>query len=306
MSYGRFGSAREAIKSFIGDQVMETSLSADAPKVLNISDLFSSFLQKNDFGRLRASEETQKQEDLILRHLDDELKEWQALGVPTLVDYVESNKNILVTWRHSNFQQRYIGHKHYESASFVSVYNWLVSLQERDFLFACALFLKILKCDPIFVTDGVGDEGVDCIGRVAEGPFRSLLVYVQSKTTRNTNKLFSLNVLRQEYGKYSALKRSEKYLEYRKKLLDPDCRDGAGEVYVFFANTEFNSEAKMAASNLGIILRSIRQMAFFLSLAYDIEDIRNAFENFSVPSEPDLDKNLSKEISINLRNLSYI
>lgn len=300
MPYGRFGTAREAVKSFIGDHVMAISLSVDPPKVLNILDQFNSFLQENEFGKLRASEETQKQEDLIQRHLDNELKEWKALGVPTLIDYVENNKNVLVTWRHSSFQQRYIDHKHYESAKFVSVYNWLLSLHEREFLFACALYLKLLKCDPIYITDGKGDGGIDCIGRVNEGPFRSIFVYVQSKTTKDKNKQFSLNTLRQEYSKYSALKKSEKYLEYRKRLLDPDGRDGSGEVYVFFANTEFNSEAKNAASDLGIILRSIRQMAFFLSLAYNIEDIKNSFQNVSIPTEPDLNKNLSEEINISL------
>ena len=233
MPYGCFGSAKEAVRLFVDNHIMAAFLSINPPKILNVFDSFNSFLRNNDFGEVRASIETEKQEVLILRYLEEQLEEWRALGVPTPVDYVEENKSVLVSWKHKNFRQRYYGEKAYNTENFVSVYNWLFSLQDRNFLFACSLYLKLLRCNPIYITDGKGDGGIDCIGKVSDGPFRSLIVFVQAKSKKGKKANFSLNTLRQEYAKYVALKRSENYLLYRNKLLSNESGDGSGEVYFF-------------------------------------------------------------------------
>ena len=298
MPYGRFPAAHEAVKTFVVDRLLALSLSLDAPRVLNIADQFNQFLMDNDFGPLRASEETQKQETLIFRHLENELAEWRELGVPTPIVYVDSNSAILLTWRHSRYKESTFDNIPYETASFVSIYNWLFTLQDREFLFACVLYLKLLQCDPIFITDGSGDMGIDCIGRVSEGPFRSLAIYIQSKTLQQSQKRISGYTLRQEYGKYVMLKRSDKYIEYLQELSVFDSKDGAGEVYIFVTNGEFKSDAHVAANQLGVVLRPLRQMAFFLSLAYTFEQIEAAFCKFTIPKAPDLDRNLSVEIDL--------
>ena len=299
MSYGRFSAAHEAVKTFVADRLMAASLSTSAPDVLNISDQFNSFLKDNEFGPLRASEETQKQEALILRHLEEELVEWRALGVPTPIDYVESNSNVLLTWRHSRFQRRFFNDVPYQTENFVAIYDWLLTLQERDFLFVCALYLKLMGCNPILITDGSGDMGIDCIGKVSKGPLRSLVVFVQSKTIQKSQGRVSENALRQEFAKYTMLKRSEKYLEYLRRLSVFDGRDGSGEVYFVVTNGEFRTDAQRSANRLGIALRSKRQMAFFFSLAYAFEHIEDAYRSITMPTGPDLDRNFADEIDLN-------
>ncbi len=298
MPYGSFSAAHEAVKTFVVDHLLANSLSTNAPDVLNIAEQFNQFLMDNGFGPLRASEETEKQETLISLKLEEELEEWHALGVPTPIDYVDSNNNILLTWKHGRFSERNFDSRSYRTAEFVSVYNWLLTLQERQFLFACVLYLKQLGCDPIFVTDGSGDMGVDCIGKVSIGPFRSLAVFVQSKTMQRSQGRIAGSTLRQEYAKFVMLKRSEKYIEYLRELSAFDGQDGSGEVFFFVTNGEFKSDAQKAANQLGIVLRSKRQMAFFFSLAYTFEEIEGAFKRLTIPAGPDLDRNLSGDIEL--------
>lgn len=298
MSYGSFRAAHVAVQEFISDELLGAALTSEAPQILNISDRFATFLQNNDFNRLTANEEAQRQETLILRHLGQELEEWRALGVPAPIEYVENNANMLITWRHDLFR-RGLGVNLTEQLShFVVIYDWLLSLAEREFLFACALLLKCLGCNPIYISDGSGDMGVDCMGKIAEGPLRSLVVFVQSKTVQKPGDRVTENILRQEYSKYAMLKRSEKYLEYLNKLSVFDSRNGFGEVYFVLTNTEFGSSAQKAANRLGIILRAKRQLAYQFSLRASYSEILQAYEQFEVPSGPALDRNIAEEINV--------
>ena len=298
MSYGSFRAAHVAVQEFVSDELLGAALTSEAPQVLNITDRFVSFLRNNNFGKLIANEEAQRQETLILRHLGQEIEEWKALGVPAPVEYVDSNSNMLITWRHNLFRQKLRVGLTEEISNFVAIYDWLITLVERDFLFACALLLKFLGCNPIYISDGTGDMGVDCIGKISEGPLHSLVVFVQSKTMQKTGERVTENVLRQEYSKYAMLRRSEKYLEYLNKLSVFDSRNGFSEVYFVLTNTEFGPTAQKAANRLGVILRAKRQLAYQFSLRVSYSNILQAFEQFEVPTGPALDRNVADEIHL--------
>ena len=298
MTFGPFSAAHDAVGQFIANELMSTALSTGAPSLVNILDSFNHFLQRHGFNPLRASEEAQKQESLILRHLENELQEWHILGVPAPISYIEDNNRIIITWKHRLFRHRHFDTTEFNTENFVAIYDWISALHDRDLLFACIVLLKLLKCNPIYVSDGSGDMGVDCIGKISTGSLQSAVILVQAKSLRNPARRITENVLRQEYAKYAMLKRTDKYLEYLNKLAVFQGRDGSAELYLVVTNSEFSSDAQRAASKLGILLRSKRQVAFYLALSTTIEAIRELCEDCQLPAGPDMDRNLAEEIRL--------
>lgn len=296
MTYGDYGSAGKAVTKFVRDELINAALDADPPKTLNVPQEFASFLVAGRVNKLVADEVAEKQRGLIRFRLDEALNQWAGLGLPAPVGYAE-NEEIILTWKHDRYAD--ITGQEPLSPQFVETYNWLNGLGARDFLFPCATFLKIIGCDPIFITDGPRDEGIDCIGKIANGPMRSVLFFVQCKTRqRGTKKVFGKELLYQEYGKYATLPKTQKYRDYLRALDHDDCRDGAASVYVVVTNGEFDRNAQEVARKLGILLRSARQIAYFLALYSNPEILRSIHANITIPNGPDLNKNLSSQIPL--------
>lgn len=294
MKYGSFKNIKDAVNKFVFDGLINRSLSQAPPPILNIQQEFASFLTKGKINSLIAAEEAEKQNNLIKQRLNDALSEWRSLGLPAPVGYAENGKNLL-TWKHPKYYLL-TGYPALSEA-FVEVYGWLRELDSRKYLLACVALLKLIGCNPIFITDGSRDEGIDCIGRVAEGPLRSLLVFVQSKTKEN-NQAMGKEMIYQEYGKYATLPKTDKYREYLKALQFDEVRDGVGIIYMIVSNGEFTREAQGAAKQLGILLRSIKQLAFFLSLNTTAKQLRTLQANDLIPATPDLSTNIGAKIHL--------
>ena len=270
MTYGTYPSVNQAVSTFIHEELIEAVLVADPPLMLNISSRFVDFLVAADFNKLVAEEEAEKRIGFVRQRLGQALDNWVGIGLPAPVGYTD-NPDTVLTWKHSHYF-RITGGKPL-SPQFVRIYDWLTGLGPREFLLPCAVFLKIIGCDPIFVTDGPHDEGVDCIGKVADGPTRSILVFAQCKTITDTNRLVRKNTVTAEYAKYVNLPNTPKHKRYLHALRLKKCRDGSSSVYVFLANGEFDKHAEAPARDLGILLRSARQLSHFLSLKRDARSI---------------------------------
>ena len=296
MAFGVFSAAHVAVGQFVKSDLLAVALSIDAPTSVNILNRFTSFLQHNGFNSLSASEEAQKQETLLFRHIKKELDEWHALGVPAPVAYIDDNDRVLLTWKHRLFPEKRYRKSTFDTENYVEIYDWLTTLHNRDFLFACVLLLKLLDCDPIFVSDGSGDMGIDCVGKLSVGALKSIVIFVQAKTMQDPAGRITENTLRQEFTKYVMLKRSGKYSEYLNKLSVFQGRDGSAEVYVCITNAEFKTAAQKAANSLGILLRSKRQVALHLSLAMRFVEIQEMFDKIHIPPIPDLERNLATEM----------
>lgn len=262
MSYGNFSSAKSAINDFIHQGVVDGSLDTRAPRTINVSQRFASFLADNGFQRYRAEEEAEKQRTLLTRRLDEVLDEWKALGVRMPLGFSE-DQNVLLTWRHPKSAD--ITGEDLLSSKYIEIFNWLPQLDARQYLLVGALFLKMLRCDPIFVTDGPNDGGVDCIGRVCGSPLRSLIVFVQVKTRQKDRSPIGKNLVLQEFEKYKNLSEIRKYHDYLNALGFERMRDGCASVFVMMSNVEFTFESQILGRNLGMLLRSKRQIAHFLS-----------------------------------------
>ena len=294
MTYGDFRSAKDAINRFVYDDLIENTLCGSAPETFNLQNRFSDFLVSGSFNKLRADEEAEKQASLIQGRLNEALDSWRALGLPSPLGYADSD-DVLLTWRHSSYAD-ITGYTPLSSA-FVDVYDWLTNLNARDFLLPCAAFFKLIGCDPIFITDGSRDEGIDCIGRIADGPSRSILVFAQCKTKEKDRKVFGKETLFQEYGKYASLPKTDKYREYLRALKFEEIRDGTGSLYFMMSNGEFASEAQTVARNIGMILRSARQLAYFLSTHSGITQLTDLLAAGIVPSNPRLEYKYSSRAS---------
>lgn len=295
MRYGSFRSRKEAVIRFVTERLIAPALTPDPPQTFNIVQQFASFLATGSFNLLRAEEEAEKQKSFLRRELSDALNEWELLGIPPPVQYAE-NEEVLLTWKHNRFEEL-TGHRGI-SRNFIEVYEWLSGLQSREFLLACVSFLKLLRCDPIFITDGRGDEGIDCIGKIADGPLRSVAIFIQSKTKENDLEKLGRDALFQEYGKYALLPQTDKYREYLNALRYHDIRDGSASLYVILSNVEFKPEAQRLAKRLGILLRSKRQLAFFLSLNLQSNELRALQANHTIPNSPDLSTNVATKICL--------
>lgn len=291
MTYGPHASKKNVINTFVHERVVSLVLSQNPPLTLNLVQQFSAFLHEDlNFDHLSAEEEAAKQADIIRRRLDQILQEWQLLGIPRPLGYAE-NDEIILTWRHSRFEV-ITGYRPI-SQDFVQIYRWISTLSPRQFLFVAVVFLKLLNCDPIFVTDGPHDEGIDCIGRISQGPLRSVIVLIQAKTKENVSRQFDPDTLYQEYGKYSMLQYTDKYREYLNALGCDQLRDGSGFIYMILSNLEFKPETQEIAKKLGVLLRSRRQLAFFLSRCFGVQELKDLQRSNRIPDRPDLATNFA-------------
>ena len=293
MTYGTYQSVSHAVNTFVYNELIDAALVPDPPQTLNLLNLFTDHLVAAQFNRLIAEEETEKHISYVRRRLDDAIDQWIERGLPAPLGYT-NNQDVLVTWKHVHFPK--ITGRRPLSGQFVEIYEWLIDLGPRQFLLASAIFLRIIGCNPIFITDGPHDEGIDCIGKIMEGPIRSILVFVQSKTKENSRKLFQKETLYQEYGKYATLTKTLKYQHYLRALNFEASRDGSANVYFILANGEFHKGAEPVARNLGILLRSARQLAYFLSLHSSLDQLKKLQSTVTIPTGPDLTLNIASKI----------
>ncbi len=294
MTYGRFSNTTAAVRDFVYNKLIDTAVTLDPPATLNVRSQFANFLVKESFNSLVADEEAERQSSLLHRQLHDACNEWIDIGLPAPIGYAD-NPDVVLTRKHARYRE-ITGYEPL-SLSFIETYHWLSSLGPREFLLPCAVFLKIIGCDPILLTDGPRDEGIDCIGKIADGPMRSIVIFVQAKTTTRPHSL-TKNVLYVEYGKYAMLPKRPKYREYLRALNVEKSRDGSADVYFFVTNGEFRNDTQDVARQLGILLRSVRQLAHFLSIHSTPEQLREMQSEIALPSRPDLDTNMASRIRL--------
>ena len=289
---------KKEIQEFIFEEIVNTSLRIRAPATVNVLNSFATFLVRRGTDELRADEIAEKQENLIGRVLMDVTEEWDALGIPSPIGCSE-DKNIWLTWRHPKYLQ--LTGRWPLKQKYIRVLNWLSSLDARGYLLPGVLFLKILRCNPIFVTDGPNDEGVDCIGRIADGPLRSVVVFLQVKTRQGSQGRMGRDIILQEYGKYLILEKTRKYRDYLNALRFDEIRDGSTNIYMIISNVEFDPRGRQIAKDLGVVVRSRRQMAQFLSTHFTMKGLADARRKVAIPDTPDLRTNIAPELSLFVR-----
>ena len=287
-AFGRFDGPKTAINAFVYERIEAVFLRSDAPPILNIIATFAEFLCVNGAPTLAASEAAEKQFQFTLRKIVEVIGRWHGQGLRAPMNLITDHQGMLAGWGHDRHLD-ITGH-HPVSHEFIGIYQWISSLTEREFLLPVTCFLKLVGCDSIFVTDGSGDEGVDCSGRIGVGALRSIVLFVQAKSKVE---MVPRDLVLQEYGKYSALPRTPKFTAYLNALGVDHSIDGAAYNYVIIASNEFHPSAQQVSARLGVLLRSRRQLAFFLSEVTSLAALEALHARKLIPSRPDLSTNLA-------------
>ena len=105
------------------------------------------------------------------------------------------------------------------------------------------------------------------------------------------------DVILQEYGKYLILGRTRKYREYLDALRFNEIKDGSTNVYFMMSNVEFNPRGREIAKDLGVVVRSKRQIAYLLSQYFTMKGLVDAKRHVVIPESPDLRTNLAPRLN---------
>ena len=252
---------KEAIRGFVHDELVPAIVSVEPPSAINVMVWFATYLADRGTPKIVAEERAELWHRNLCERIDMELVRWTELGANRPAWFADDERTLL-TWNHPYFENR-TGYPKTSSRYFEAL-GWIRDLEKSDFLVPCAIFLSSLGADPIYITDGSGDEGVDLIGMIKAGPLRSTIIFVQAKSS---GRQMSRDEVLLEYGKYMHLPYTDKYRRYRKML--PNGLGGNSFVFVVVAKHGFRPQAQEIAGRLGILLRSDIQLALCVESQYE-------------------------------------
>ncbi len=259
--------------------------------VVNLQRLLRERLQQKGFPSLRATEIAEDWLERLQQELEEQLLEWDLLGIPRPLIQA-SSPSTFITFRHRNYQS-VLGMQGI-STEFPDVYDLVACLSPREFLLVPACLLQLAGCDPILITDGSGDGGVDCIGQVTAGPARSLCIFAQARTSSTDITKDSVQL---EYAKFRDLQRTGQFAEYLAALGKGSSADGRSVCYTMFASAEFKEPAREYARREGLLLRSRRQAAFWLSQSFSIDSLWQMRQKLGTTLVRDLSRNVTPLIT---------
>jgi hypothetical protein len=261
-------------------------LSPEQDQVINLKRVLTMRLEEAGFSQLKSTELAEKWTERLEEEFDNHLQEWDYLGIPRPI--VETSRpGTFFTLRHPKYKS--VIDSYGLKEEFPEILEFLSSLNLQDFLLVPICLLRLSGCDPIFVTK---NSDVDCIGQVSSGPTRSHCIFIKAKPN---SEILSRDTVMLDYAKFQQLQKTAKFTEYLAALGKLNSVDGRACCYIVAANSEFDREARDYASVESFLLRSRRQIAFWLSQNFGIENL--------VRLKNDLDPNLNRELALNLAPL---
>lgn len=280
---------KEAIRNFVHRRLVPTIVSIESPRTINVLAQFATYLVGEGTPRIVAEERAEEWRQLLVEWIKRELVRWEEVGASPPAWFAEDGRTLL-TWSHPKFQDR-TGYPSTGSLYFEAL-RWIGMLEGRAFLIPCAVFLRSIGANPIYITDGPGDEGIDLIGMVEKGALHSTTIFVQAKSGGGP---MSRDAMLLEYAKYKHLFRTSKYGQYRRAL--PKSPSGSSFVYAVAARAGFAPAAQEAAARLGILLRSDIQLAQYIEDRYQtISSVRDMEERMSAHLRADLTHNVARHL----------
>lgn len=258
--------------------------------VINVRCALRDALRADGQPELRAEELAEDWVGRLAEKLDARMAEWDALGLPRPV--VAVGGDTLLTYHHE---------WHPEAAGLAlpgglsELYELLGTVTPREMLLVTGCLLYLCGCRQIIVTEG-SDGGVDVMGRVAAGPLRSLCVFAQAKTSGSP---IPKQLMLVEHGKFRDLRRNSArmWVDYLAALGTTPSADGQAYCYVVVANAEYEPPARRYASDEHVLLRSRRQIAFWLAERCRPAAIRALIGTYGGTMYRDLNRNVATLIA---------
>ncbi|MBD1926184.1 restriction endonuclease [Trichocoleus sp. FACHB-90] len=259
--------------------------------VVNLQRFLRDRLQQEGFSALKSTEFAEDWLQRLHQELEEQLTEWDLLGIPRPLVQA-SSPSTFITFRHRNYHSA-VGIQGIP-IDFPSVYDFVASLAPREFLLVPACLLQLAGCDPIIITDGSGDGGVDCIGQITAGSMRSICIFIQARTS-STN--ITKESVQLEYAKFRDLQRTGQFIEYLAALGKGNSADGRAACYAMIGSAEFQAAAREYASREGVLLRSRRQIAFWLCKSFSLDSLIQLREKVGATLVRDLSRNIAPLIA---------
>ena len=288
--FGVLGDAKKAVRGYVQSSLSVATAAVSGENVLNLEVDFARFLSGSGIDANLASELAAEQYVALQHKVEKHIETWKDEGLLTPMGFHVDQDRTLVMWRHELFEE--LTGLTPPPRELFAVQEWVSGLVHRDFLLPCACYLRSIGCDRIYVTDGTRDEGIDLIGLIREGPFRSTAVYVQAKSQGR----ISGDELLKEFAKYRALPQTPKHMQYLDALGASRLQDGMSFVYLCLVNGEFDHGAVENGRCLGALLRSRRQIADQLSRRYSRERLDALKSAIIIPDGPDLQRDLAPHL----------
>ncbi len=292
MSGEYYKGGAEAIKAYLYTYLFPHLSSPNCASKINIQNSFRDFLYSDDIPLRKADEQSDRWNSNLLKRIEDNLDAWEALGVPRPMDR-SADQQIYITWRHPKYLD--ITGRIPLTEEFAQIDEWIKAQSERDFLLVAACYLKLMGANQIYITDASGDGGIDLVGHLKDGPLRSTVYLVQAKTSKD---LIDRNAIFTEFGKYFANRNSKIFEEYRRILKLHKSMDGVHYCYIFISNSEFKPNARKVAAELGVLLRSRRQVAYWFAERTNRATLDTIEKKFAGQLNKDLERNIAASIQL--------
>ena len=289
----------DTFQSFLISKLVPCVVSPAAPtRALNLFDAFKDHVSESqEWGPIRSTDFVTKHFDYLCEFVDGHFRDWDAQGIPRPIAQTDQ-EHLFVAWPHKQFR-RYSGLEESIDGNFCEVFEFVQSLSGKQFLVICALWLKCMKFRTIYISDARGDEGVDLLGILDQGGLRALIAVVQAKTS---NKAVTKGTVIAEYGKYKSLIHTKKYMEYRHALGIDSSIQGGTWTYIIMANQAFEGRARIAARQLGILLRSLHQISFDIAKNYTkcqiVSEVNRIVSSEKGAPKADLTTNFHNQLKI--------
>jgi len=252
----------QSLKDYVNRVLSQKVTPVTAPEIINLISDYTEFCVSTGVKpKLLADEFVEKQASSLVMLVSEYVSGWHGLGIPAPIAFVGKSGSSVVTYRHKAFEK--LTGIAPLNASFGGIFEWVCAQVERDFLLACALQLRAMGVTSILVSDTSGDAGIDMIGFYERGPLAGKAIFVQAKSSINNE--ITRDLLYSEFGKYWAGRNGEKGREYFNAIGANRSAFGVAPIFCFMTNSDFKEGARKAARELGILLKSARQIAHDLS-----------------------------------------
>lgn len=251
----------QSVREYVERSLDAKVTPASAPVSINLITDYTEFcIAEKVKPRLLADEFAERQKSSLIYLVSEYIESWSILGIPSPIAFVGKYGSSIVTYRHHDYEQ--LTGLPSLNGSFGEIFEWVGSQLERNFLLVCALQLRAMGVSSILITDTSGDAGIDLIGRYERGPLAGKVIFVQAKSSKSE---ISRDLIYLEFGKYLAGKNGDKGREYFNAIGGTRIAYGIAPIFCFMTNANFKGSARQAARELGILLKSGRQIANDLS-----------------------------------------
>lgn len=212
---------------------------------------------------------------------------WDEFGIPRPL-ISSHTPGLYLGIRHKNYVQR--SGARALPIFYPDVLQFVVEASAKELVGIVAITLFLSGCDPILITDGKGDGGVDVAGRMAHGILHGTQLFVQAKAVGR------------ELGKRAVQTESKVFADGKQDgKVDSIIRSlgmngqyflSSGYLHLIVSSGGFRRSAQQYASNQNLILWNARQIAFMLCQRVDRTGLENLLRSLD-PMTRSFSRNLA-------------